>query len=159
MIKMKTVLHPTDFSESSKYALEYAVACATEFEAELYLLHVIPDIPATMCYDTVPMPPSVEVMMDIEKAARKALENALPPEVRAAISVQHLLRNGPAFVEIIRCAEEIKADMIVCGTHGRTGLKHALMGSVAENVVRHSSCPVLTVRHPEHKFEMPTTGA
>jgi len=46
--------------------------------------------------------------------------------------------------------------MIVCGTHGRTGLKHALIGSVAENVVRHSSCPVLTVRHPEHRFEMPT---
>ena len=156
MIKMKTILHPTDFSEPSKYALEYAVACATEFEAKLYLLHVIPDIPATMYSDMAAVPLSPELIMRIEKDARKALEHLLPPEVRRAIPVQFLLRNGSAFVEIVRCAEEIKADMIVCGTHGRTGLKHALIGSVAENVVRHSSCPVLTVRHPEHKFEMPT---
>jgi nucleotide-binding universal stress UspA family protein len=156
MIKMKTILHPTDFSEPSKYALGYAVACAKEFEAKLYLLHVIPDIPVVTYYGMMGIPPSPEFMMDMEKEARKALENLLPPEVRGTIPVQCLLRNGAAFVEIIRCAEEIKADMIVCGTHGRTGLKHVLIGSVAENVVRHSSCPVLTVRHPEHKFEMPT---
>jgi len=156
MIKMKTILHPTAFSEPSKYALGYAVACAKEFEAKLYLLHVIPDMPVATQYDMVMIPPSPQLMMDVKEMTLKALEEVLPPEVRGTIPVQCLLRNGAAFVEIIRCAEEIKADMIVCGTHGRTGLKHALIGSVAENVVRHSSCPVLTVRHPEHRFEMPT---
>jgi len=156
MITMKTILHPTDFSEPSKYALAYAVVCAKECEAKLYLLHVIPDPPIATYFGIVPIPTPAPLIMDIEKGAREALEDVLPAEFRGTIPVEYLIRHGAPFVEIIRCAEEIKASMIVCGTHGRTGLKHALIGSVAENVVRHSPCPVLTVRHPEHKFEMPT---
>ena len=59
------------------------------------------------------------------------------------------------FVQIVRAAADLKADLIVLGTHGRSGLKHALFGSVAEKVVRKAPCPVLSVRHPDHKFEMP----
>ena len=163
MVKMKTILHPTDFSGPSEYALGYAVAFAKEFEAKLYLLHVIPDITIGMYSGISPIPLRTQrtidpgqLMMDIEKQVSKALEDVLPPEVRGTIPVEYLIRNGVAFLEIIRCADQIKADMIVCGTHGRTGLKHAIIGSVAENVVRKSPCPVFTVRHPEHKFEMPT---
>jgi universal stress protein A len=163
MIRMKTILHPTDFSTPSKYALEYAVACAKEFEAKLYLLHVIQEIQIGTYYGVPTLPPPAqlvldrdEIMMGIEKQASKALEEVLPPEVRGTIPVQYLIRHGAPFLEIIRCAEQIEADMIVCGTHGRTGLKHAIIGSVAEKVVRKSPCPVLSVRHPEHRFEMPT---
>jgi nucleotide-binding universal stress UspA family protein len=155
MIKMKTILHPTDFSEPSKYALGYAVACAKEFEAKLYLLHVIPYIPVGTYFAMGPLAPPAQPMENIEKQASQALQDILPPEVRGAIPVEYLIRNGVPFVEIIRCAGQIKADLIVCGTHGLTGLKHAIIGSVAENVVRKSSCPVLTVRHPKHRFEMP----
>jgi nucleotide-binding universal stress UspA family protein len=162
MIKMKTILHPTDFSEPANYALRYAVAFAKEFEARLCLLHVIPDISFVTDYKTVQLPPPAELMIepaqlmaDIEKQVRKALEEVLPSEVRGTVPVQYLIRNGAPFVEIIRCAEQIEADMIVCGTHGRSSLKHALIGSVAEKVVRKSPCPVLVIRHPEHKFEMP----
>lgn len=162
MIKMKMILHPTDFSEPSRYALGYAVAFAREFEAKICLLHVIPDISIVTDYKMVQLPPPAELMVapaqlmaDIEKQVRKALEEVLPPEVRGTIPVQYLIRNGAPFLEIIRCAEQIRADLIVCGTHGRSSLKHALMGSVAEKVVRKSPCPVLVVRHPEHKFEMP----
>jgi len=155
MIKMKTILHPTDFSEPSKYALEYAVACARQFGAKLYLLHVLPDTPVAGYWGTLAVPTTIPIMADLAEESRKALKEILAPEVRGATSVEYLVRQGVPFLEIIRCAVEIQADLIVCGTHGRTGLKHAIIGSVAENVVRKSPCPVLTVRHPEHKFEMP----
>ena len=156
MIKMKTILHPTDFSEPSRHALGYAVSFAREFEGKLYILHVIEEISSAMYFDMLQAPPLVQLMNDIENQARKALDEILPPEVRGAIPTEYLIRRGVPFLEIIRCAGQIKADVIVCGTHGRTGLKHALFGSVAEKVVRKSPCPVLSVRHPEHKFEMPT---
>jgi len=162
LIKMKTILHPTDFSVPSNYALEYAVACATEFEAKLCILHVIHDVQIGTYFGMPALPspsPLViepdQIMLQIEKQVTKALEEILPPEVRGALPVEYLIRHGAPFLEIIRCAEQIGADLIVCGTHGRTGLKHAIIGSVAEKVVRKSRCPVLSIRHPEHKFEMP----
>ena len=68
--------------------------------------------------------------------------------------MKRIVRGRP-FVEIIRYAREKKIDIIVVGTHGHSGLTHILMGSVAEKVVRKSPCPVLTIRHPDHEFEMP----
>ena len=155
MIKMKTILHPTDFSESSSYALGYAISFAKEFKAKLYLLHVIEPVSTMFYLDVSKAPPAVDAMTDIQNHAQRALEEVLPPEVRDTISTEYAIRGGAPFVEIIRYAKEIEADMIVCGSHGRTGLKHMIFGSVAENVVRHSPCPVLSVRHPAHKFEMP----
>ena len=165
MIRMKKILHPTDFSVSSKYALEYALAYTRKFEAKLYLLHVIPDIQIGTYFGlpTIPTQPQVQIdsdriMIDIEKQVKQALEEVLPPEVRDTIPVECLIRHGAPFLEIIRCAEQIGADLIVCGTHGRTGLKQAIIGTVAEKVVRKSRIPVLSIRHPEQKFEMPTGG-
>jgi nucleotide-binding universal stress UspA family protein len=162
MVQMKTILHPTDFSESSNYALGYAIAFAKQFQSKICLLHVIPAISFQMYsgMSSIPLPSqqvpeTALIMADIEKHVRESLEEVLPPEVRGSIPVEYFTRNGVAFLEIIRCANEIKADVIVLGTHGHTGLKHAIIGCVAENVVRKSPCPVFTVRHPEHKFEMP----
>lgn len=155
MIQMNTILHPTDFSDTSKHALKYAVSFAKEYDAKLIILHVIEEITTSLYLDMLQAPPLTELMEEIETQSRKALEDILPPEVRESIKVEYLTRKGVPFLEIIRCAQENRADMIVCGTHGRTGLKHALFGSVAEKVVRKSPCPVLSVRHPEHKFEMP----
>lgn len=155
MIQMNTILHPTDFSDTSKHALKYAVSFAKEYDAKLIILHVIEEITTSLYLDMLQAPPLTELMEEIETQSRKALEDILPPEVRESIKVEYLTRKGVPFLEIIRCAQENRADMTVCGTHGRTGLKHALFGSVAEKVVRKSPCPVLSVRHPEHKFEMP----
>jgi nucleotide-binding universal stress UspA family protein len=159
---MKTILHPTDFSVPSNYALEYAVVCAKEFGAKLCILHVIHDVQigTYIGLSTLPSPVQLgiepdQIMAEIEKQVTQALQEILPPEVRGTVPVQYLIRHGAPFLEIIRCADQIEADMIVCGTHGRTGLKHAIIGSVAEKVVRKSRCPVLSIRHPEHKFEMP----
>lgn len=155
MIEMKAILHPTDFSDPSKHAMKYAISFAKEYGAKLYVLHVIEEISNALYFDMLQAPPLVQLMTDIENQARKALEGILPEEVKGSIETEYLIRKGVPFLEIIRCAEQVKADIIVCGTHGRTGLKHALFGSVAEKVVRKAPCPVLSVRHPEQKFEMP----
>jgi len=156
MQAIKTILHPTDFSESSKHAMTYAISFAQEFQAKLILLHVIEEISSALYFDMLQAPPLTQLMVNIEKQARQALDDVLPPELRGKLPAEYVLRKGVPFVEILHCAEEIKADIIVLGTHGRTGLKHALFGSVAEKVVRKAACPVLSVRHPKQKFEMPT---
>jgi len=155
MIGLKTILHPTDFSETSGHALTYALAFAKEFKARLYVLHVIEEVSSAMYFDMLQTPPLAQLMADVEAQARKALDGLLPEEAREQVQTEGLIRKGVPFLEIVRCAEEVGADMIVCGTHGRTGLKQALFGSVAEKIVRKAPCPVLSVRHPEHKFEMP----
>ena len=156
MIEISRILHPTDFSVSSKHAMSYALYFAREFKAKLYVLHVIEEVASAMYFDILQTPPLAQLMDDIEAQARGALDELIPPGMRSGVEVESMIRKGVPFLEIIRCAEEVGADVIVCGTHGRTGLKHALFGSVAEKVVRKSPCPVLSVRHPEHKFEMPT---
>jgi nucleotide-binding universal stress UspA family protein len=152
---IKTILHPTDFSESSKHAMTYAISFAQEFHAKLVVLHVIEEISSALYFDMLQAPPLTQLMVNIEKQAKQALEEVLPPEFRGKLPTEYILRKGVPFVEIIQCAGKVNADMIVLGTHGRTGLKFALFGSVAAKVVRKASCPVLSVRHPDQKFEMP----
>lgn len=155
MIEMKSILHPTDFSEPSKYALRYALALAREFKAKLYILHVIEEVSSAMYFDMLQAPPLAQLMAGIEDQARKALDDLVPADMKDKVEFEYLIRKGVPFLEIVRCAEQEKVGMIVVGTHGRTGLKHAIFGSVAEKVVRKAPCPVLSVRHPDHKFEMP----
>ena len=155
MQAIKTILHPTDFSESSKYAMTYAISFAEEFQAKLVILHVIEEISSALYFDMLQAPPLTQLMVNIEKQAKQALDDVLPPELRGKLPAEYILRKGVPFVEILNCASQVKADMIVLGTHGRTGLKHALFGSVAEKVVRKAACPVLSVRHPSQKFVMP----
>ncbi len=156
MIEMRAILHPTDFSEYSNHAMRYAVTFAREFKARLCILHVIEEIAGAMYLDMLQAPPMTQLMEDIEVQVHEALEKLVPAELAEKVETELLVRRGVPFLEIVRCAEELKVDLIVCGTHGRTGLKHALFGSVAEKVVRKAPCPVLSVRHPEHIFEMPT---
>ena len=155
MIEMKSILHPTDFSESSKHAMSYAISFAEQYGAKLYCLHVIEEVTGAMYFDMLQTPPLAQLMGEIEEQAKKALDELLPSDVKERLNVEYIIRRGAAFLETVRCAEELNVDLIVCGTHGRTGLKHAIFGSVAEKIVRKAPCPVLSVRHPEHRFEMP----
>ena len=155
MLEIKAILHPTDFSQSSNHALSYAISFAEQYGAKLYCLHVIEEVTGAMYFDVLQTPPLALLMNEIEGQARKALEELLPPDVREKLNAEYLVHRGAPFLETIRCAQELGVDLIVCGTHGRTGLKHALFGSVAEKIVRKAPCPVLSVRHPEHRFEMP----
>jgi nucleotide-binding universal stress UspA family protein len=150
-IQIKTVLVPVDFSTFSSKALDYAVAFGEQFQAALVLLHVVEPMVYPENYMTIPA-----VSDDINASLMKAAEEKLGAQrdrVRGNhLEISVLTRLGRPYVEITEAARELGADLIILGTHGHTGLKHVLLGSTAERVVRHAPCPVLTVRHPEHEF-------
>ena len=153
MVNIKNILCPIDYSVYSEMALKYAIEFAEKYQAKLYLVHVL-DI---RVYD-INDPDLYNVNIVDEETINKLRERLLKcvnEDTKSKISVAAIIIQGVPFAEIIRTAKELKIDLIVLGTHGRTGLSHALMGSVAEKVVRKAPCPVLTIRHPEHDFIMP----
>jgi nucleotide-binding universal stress UspA family protein len=155
-IELKRILCPVDFSDNSLHALDYAIALAQRQEAELVLLHVVQ--PSLLSASMDPFLPEydmtvMENYMDACKRQLKELtERVIAQDHPATTSA---LRTGTPFLEIVTAARELDSDLIVVGTHGRTGLAHVMIGSVAEKVVRKAPCPVLTVKHPEHEFIMP----
>jgi nucleotide-binding universal stress UspA family protein len=155
MIDLHRILVPTDFSKFSKIAVNYAVALAEKFGAELYLLHVVQDL-ALFIPDAVAVVPPVAVPVDqFTVAARAALDRVVEENQLERFHAHREVREGTPFYEIIRFAKEANIDLIVMGTHGHSGLAHVLLGSVTEKVVRKAPCPVLTIRHPEHEFVHP----
>jgi nucleotide-binding universal stress UspA family protein len=155
MIAIKKILFPTDFSETSKYAMNYAIEFAKEFNAELKIVHVIFDESQIVAF-YLPQVTFQNLDLELEESAKKQLEDFIKeyPELQEVKYTTKLLKGTP-FVEIIDEAKKFEADMIVIGTHGRSGLEHVLFGSTAEKVVRKSPCPVFSVRLKEHKFKMP----
>ncbi|MBW7897599.1 putative universal stress protein [Candidatus Brocadiaceae bacterium B188] len=145
MITLKKILCPIDHSECSYLALKYAISLALKDEAKLYLMHVI-DI---RLYDTeiYKFSPYNITEINLDKI-REDLIKSLPEGTSDVLEVETIVVKGVPFQEIINAATAIDADLIVIGTHGRTGLSHAVMGSVAEKVVRKAPCPVLTVGIP-----------
>ncbi len=155
MIDLRRILVPTDFSKNSENALRYAVAFADKFAAELHLLHVVQDL-ALFIPDTVAVSPIAAPPVDqLTAAVREGLLKVVREHGLEGRPVCPEVREGVPFHEIIRYAKDKDVDLIVMGTHGRTGLAHVLLGSVTEKVVRKAPCPVLTVRHPEHEFVHP----
>ena len=155
-IKLKKILCPTDFSENSEHALKYALALATLSQAKLQLFHVVEPISyprSTELFE--PVLDEVELTMKMEAAYQKQLEDQVAALKEEYPKITGKLVTGNTFLEIIQVARDDDVDMIVMGTHGRTGLAHVLIGSVAERVVREAPCPVLTVKHPEHEFVKP----
>jgi len=155
MVPIRRILFPTDFSEHAEYAWPFALQFAQEFGAEVHLLHVVAPPPRlTEAYSLQFDPEKFAAVLTAEAHA------SLDRLVRAAakdstIGFRPEVRIGVDFHEIIDYARKQEIDLIVMATHGRTGLAHALVGSVAEKVVRKAPCPVLTVKHPTMKFEMP----
>jgi universal stress protein A len=140
---VRTVLVPVDFSENAEAAARYASELARKFGAKLHLMHVIE--PASFVNDLTNVPFTLSdkqleatAMTDLEALATRFID----PSVQATWIVKH----GKGYQEIVQAAKELKIDMIVISTHGYTGLKHTIMGSTAERVVRHAPCPVLVLR-------------
>jgi len=155
VIDLKRILVPTDFSKFSQVALDYAAALAERFAAEIHLLHVVQDLAVFLPEAVAAAPPVVAPVEQFTAAARTALERVVKEMSLPNLTVHQEVREGTPFYEIIRYAKEARIRLIVMGTHGHTGLVHALLGSVTERVVRKAPCPVLTVRHPEHEFVHP----
>jgi universal stress protein A len=145
-MQINKILCPTDFSRPADMAFEYADFLAKLHAADLVLLHVV-DLPEGHPFSEIFALTSSDAIEQLEKRTREDLQdlmNRVDKSVNAAVAV----RRGKAWVEICKAMEEEQADMIVLGSHGRTGLSHVLLGSVAEKVLRHASCPVLVVRNP-----------
>lgn len=139
MLPIRTILHPTDFSDQSQSAFEVASALARDYRAKLVLLHVIPT-PRVFAPDGIAVPFSANEQYDANAKI------GLMRPIDASIQVDREVVEGEAATEILRFAESLNADLIVMGTHGSSGLTRLLVGSVAESVMRKSPCPVLTVR-------------
>ena len=154
-IQMKRILLPTDFSEFSRYAMDYAVSFAAQYQARLYVLHVLVSPHALVGYEAAPFVSYERLFADMKRSADQAMSSFIPEDVKKDLQVETAIAQGTPFLEILKFAKEKDVDLIVIATHGRTGLKHVLFGSVAEKVVRKSPCPVLSIRHPEHEFVMP----
>jgi len=149
-LQLKTILVPVDFSACSEEALEYALAFAARFQAGVVLLHVVESVVYPENYLNLPTV-NDDVQASLIQAAKARLEEQARRLEASRIPVRSMTRLGRPFAEIADAAKESAADLIILGTHGYTGLKHVLLGSTAERVVRHAPCPVLTVRAPEHE--------
>lgn len=152
MIKLNRILFPTDFSNNSNVAREYACAFTELFRSELHLLHILPDLAQILPERGAWFPEPELTLAKLTENAEEAMKTTLDPKWAAGESIVRAIRSGTPFVEIIQYAKEHDIDLIVLGTHGRTGLAHVFMGSVAEKVVRKAPCPVMSIRPTDHKF-------
>jgi universal stress protein A len=144
-MEVRHLLVPTDFSEGSKPALEYALGLAQTFGAKLTLLHVV-ELPSYLTDAHTAVHLSMAMRDVMQGSAQRELAHLLPEGWGAAVEVAHQVALGVPHQKILATAVAEQVDWIVMATHGRTGLSHLLMGSVAERVVRTAPCPVLTIR-------------
>jgi len=146
MLLLKKILYPTDFSKLSYEALKVACEYAKQFSAELYIMHVVPVVPAVTAY--TPSSRSFNVPLyqeNLEADTKERLLKVVEEKVPKEIQTQVIVASGNAGDEIVRFAKEGKADLIVISSHGETAGRHYIFGNVAEKVVRHATCPVLTI--------------
>jgi nucleotide-binding universal stress UspA family protein len=146
MLPVRTVLHPTDFSEHSDYAFRLACSLARDYGARLIVLHAL-ERPVLAYTGVMTAPPPPPPSAEQRQAVQEQLHRIKPPD--PALGVEHLLEEGDPATAILQVAQERRCELIVMGTHGRTGLGRLLMGSVAEQIVRKAPCPVLTARLPQ----------
>jgi nucleotide-binding universal stress UspA family protein len=140
------VLVPLDFSTYAEQALDYAIALAQKLQARVTLLHVIQP-PAFVNVEGGLWPTST-FLQDLEAAVTRDMEGYLARVTAAGLEGEMVVVHGVPFQEILDTAKARQVDLIIMGTHGRTGLTHVFLGSVAEKVVRLAPCPVLVARQP-----------
>jgi nucleotide-binding universal stress UspA family protein len=149
----KKILCPVDFSEFTDEIIDYAVDITKKFNAKLHMIHVIPNLNYFTPYESFLTPENlVAIERNIEVEVNRAFDKIVK---KVDIPVKKVIKTGVTFVEIIDYVKSESIDLIVMGTHGRSGIEHILIGSVAEKIVRKSPCPVLTIRPRNKQFKMP----
>jgi nucleotide-binding universal stress UspA family protein len=154
-MEIQKILFATDFSENSRWALKYALSFAQKYAAKLYILHVIhqPSYPLGM-YAEISFDAMDKFYRNLSGITEKEMRELCEKELFGFRNYEAMILSGTPFLEILRTAREKEVDLIVVGTHGRTGLDHVLFGSTAEKVVRRASCPVVSVRLPGKEFKL-----
>jgi nucleotide-binding universal stress UspA family protein len=140
---IQRILVAHDFGDASDEALKFAIGLAEKLGARVTVLHAY-EVPVYGFPEGVAL--TADVAGQIRTVTSDALDRIVRDAARPGLDLHGTLRQGPAWSEITAAATELHADLVVIGTHGRRGLAHALLGSVAEKVVRTAPCPVLTVR-------------
>jgi universal stress protein A len=144
MINLQKILVPTDFSSFSQQALEFALALADEFRAKLHVMHVW-DL--AMTSSLLPPEPYPEmVLTEEQKTAEEHLTKVTNELQASGFDAEPVFVLGKPYMEIVKAAANLNVDLIVLASHGRSGISHLLLGSVAEKVVRLAPCPVFTVK-------------
>ena len=146
MIRIQRILAPTDFSDRATVAVKYAIELSAKFDAVLILLNIIPDTALVLPDAVMPTPMPIGDLGQLTAAAKSGLATVVKTLGLEDRKVRQEVRVGSPAGEIVADARDLSADLVCVGTHGRTGLAHMFLGSVAEKVVRESPCPVLTVR-------------
>jgi len=149
---LRKIVVPTDFSKLSFAAIDYVTASFELEESKIYLLHVLDKIPPNKTKKVKKS--SEKNSRDDEKEAIKKMNGIASQYLSECGKVEKLIRRGDSYREIVKLAQEEDVDIIVISTHGRTGILHALMGSVAEKVIRYSTVPVLTVKHEKVQMKL-----
>ena len=156
---IRRILVPTDFSEGSLQALDYAIDFAKPMRAKLTIVFVLEPIQFASPGDLyAPSANLAMLLVEQRQAAQEGLARLQRDLKKRRIDAGTILKEGLAYDEILTAAAESRADLIIMATHGRTGVAHLFLGSVAEKVVRHSPCPVLTVRSREKKLTKQRKG-
>lgn len=152
MIRIKEVVVATDFSEPAATALDYGRNVARALDATLHVVHVANDLATAAPVSEIPMD-LTKVQAQLEAEAGSSLDALLTDDDRRSLKLKKvLLTSSTPARAILTYAADIKADLIIVGTHGRGGIAELLLGSVAQKVVRSAPCPVLTVRSHERDF-------
>ena len=154
-MEIKKILAPTDFSDYAREGVDCAIGLASQFKADLILLHVVSEELFAVMGEGATVYPVDEMLQDRRDEMREFAAQSVRPKLAAGATVKEIVTLGSPFVKIIETAKSEGVDLIVMSTHGRTGVSHLLIGSVTERVVRKASCPVLSVRPSGHEFSLP----
>ena len=151
MEMFRRIVCPTDFSDASYSALQAAQDLARHFQGELLVVHIVEPMPP------VPVDTDGSIRFDVFQyedelmtAADKMLRGVVDERIHGEVNARPVVAGGIPWEEIVRIANEEKADLLVIATHGRAGWKHLLFGSVTERVIRAAPCPVLVIRAPQY---------
>jgi nucleotide-binding universal stress UspA family protein len=149
MIEVNKVLVAVDFSKESQLAAKFAVSIAHEYKAKLYVIHVVTPLPSSLGAE---VPDFDSFQRQYIERFGEDLKRVIPEKIKRIIEVEEILEVGEPYHMIVEKAKELDVDIIVLATHGRTGISHILLGSVAERVIRHAPCPVFAIRNPKDKY-------
>jgi nucleotide-binding universal stress UspA family protein len=148
--RLKEILVPIDFSPCSKKALQYALPLAKAQNAKITLLYVAPHLYSAVDFGGIA---SAQMEINMQESASQELAKLAKDEIPREITYENIVQLGSPAAEIVNVAKTLPADMVIVSTHGYTGFKHVVLGSVAEHIVRYAPCPVLVVREQERDLQ------
>ena len=145
MLEIKKILFPVDFTQNSSKLLRYVLSISDKYDSMIYLLHIIEDLSQWGSGFYVPHLPLKQYQNEALKGAENRMDKICDEQLKSCPNFQRMIVSGTPAVEILKTVESETIDLVIIGTHGRKGLEHTIFGSVAENVVKKSSAPVLII--------------